>query len=185
MHQAFSKSHVDYMGPEFLNIAREKDWFSWKPNSLLFISLIKYSPYQTSFMSVKFTKELKKFENHENKREKKMYDFIQKPTWACIWRGNEEAKTRGMRSYLLQISLFLDSFKSLNFPWVNVKFPDIENIFFLELSPTYGHHVKGNKNRHTKGRHNKAGLKHYSLPNKLTIWVIPIYLKRQLRRLWT
>lgn len=35
-------------------------------------------------MSVKFTKELKKFENHENKREKKMYDFIQKPTWACI-----------------------------------------------------------------------------------------------------
>ena len=60
------------MGPEFLNIAKEKDWFSWKPNSLLFILLIKYSPYQTSFMSVKFTKELKKFENHENKREKKM-----------------------------------------------------------------------------------------------------------------
>ena len=114
MHQAFSKSHVDYMGPEFLNIAREKDWFSWKPNTLLFISLIKYSPYQTSFMSVKFTKELKKFENHENKREKKMYDFILKPTWACIWRGNKEAKTRGMRSYLLQISLFLDSFRDLS-----------------------------------------------------------------------
>ena len=35
-------------------------------------------------MSVKFTKELKKFENHENKREKKMYDFILKPTWLAF-----------------------------------------------------------------------------------------------------
>ena len=42
MHQAFSKSHVEYMGPEFLNVAREKDCISWKPNiSLPFIFVNK------------------------------------------------------------------------------------------------------------------------------------------------
>ena len=106
------------MNWEFLSIKWQTGLiFSKLTISLLFNFSEKYSTNITKFMSVKWNKEFLKLENN-NSEEKELRNF--------------------------KTPLFLTSFKDLNFPWLEAKFPDFPwpwRIFSPDHFLTSGNHA--------------------------------------------